>query len=275
MHALRQIARRRRGISSSLDSGLTGRNALVYKYVAMGAAHPDLLRRESRHPSAQEQAYVYLRRAILSGKLQGGARLRQDAIAEHLRISRIPVRDALGRLHAEGLVTLQSNRSMVVTELGPAEVMEIFEIRAALEGLALRLALPHLRGEVLHEIDDLLRRMNRVVDDTETWIERHEAFHEYLHNWSGRPRLVAQIRQLRAAVQPYLRLYVEWKTNPERHGYEHESIVAAVLGGNPREVDEIMRGHVMRTATKVTEFLGTVREGALAPSTPTGSRSPT
>lgn len=236
-------------------------------YVVMVNAYPGLLLGESRHPSAQEHAYQYLRRAILSGSLQGGTRLRQDAIAEHLKISRIPVRDAIGRLHAEGLVTLQSNRSMVVTELGPAEVMEIFEIRAALEGLALRLALPHLRGEVLHEIDDRLRRMNRVVDDTETWIERHEAFHEYLHYWSGRPRLVAQIRQLRATVQPYLRLYVEWKTNPERHGFEHEAIVAAVLSGHARQVDEIMQGHVMRTATKVTEFLRTVRDGAAAPST--------
>ena len=84
------------------------------------------------------------------------------------------------------------------------------------------LALPHLRGELLHEIDDLLRRMNRVVDEHELWIERHDAFHDYLHYWSGRPRLVAQIRQLRAAVQPYLRLYVEWKTQTEKHGYEHE-----------------------------------------------------
>ena len=66
--------------------------------------------------------------------------------------------------------------------------------------------------------------MNRVVDEHELWIERHDAFHDYLHYWSGRPRLVAQIRQLRAAVQPYLRLYVEWKTQTEKHGYEHEEI---------------------------------------------------
>jgi DNA-binding GntR family transcriptional regulator len=227
----------------------------------------DLLAGETTSRSAQERAYEYLRRAILSGELPGGVCLRQDSIAEHLRISRIPVRDAIGRLHAEGLITL-SNRRMVVTELGPTEVMEIFEIRAVLEGLALRLALPQLRGEFLHGVEDLLRRMNRVVDDTEIWIERHEAFHDYLDRLSGRPRLVTQIRHLRATVQPYLRLYVEWRANTTRHGYEHEAILAAVLDGNARRADEIMQGHVMRTATKVTEFLRNLRTGAEAPATP-------
>ena len=225
----------------------------------MAPAPYTLLPGERRHGSAQDHAYEYLRAAILSGDLRGGTRLRQEAIAAALKISRIPVRDAIGRLHAEGLVTLQPSRGAVVTQLEPADVMEIFEIRAALEGLALRLALPHLRGEVLHDLDDRLRRMNRAVDDTEAWITRHDGFHDHLHEWSGRPRLVANIRQLRAAAQPYLRLYVDWKENPERHGYEHEAIVAAVRRGDAREADEVMQGHVMRAATKITEFLRTVR----------------
>jgi DNA-binding GntR family transcriptional regulator len=237
-------------------------------YVAMLPGDHGRLRDEPRRSSAQEHAYQYLKRAIFAGKLPGGTPVRQDAIAKQLDISRIPVRDAIGRLHAEGLVTQRANRSMVVTELGPTEVMEVFEIRAALEGLAFRLALPHLRGELLHEIDDLLRRMNRVVDEHELWIERHDAFHDYLHYWSGRPRLVAQIRQLRAAVQPYLRLYVEWKRQTEKHGYEHEEIVAAVRSGNQREAEELMRGHVMRSAVKITQFLRTARINASSPPTP-------
>jgi DNA-binding GntR family transcriptional regulator len=225
----------------------------------MTTVSPGLLPGEGRHASAQDHAYQHLRSAILSGELPGGTRLRQESLAERLKMSRIPVRDAIGRLQAEGLVTLQPNRGVVVTQLEPADVMEVFEIRAALEGLALRLALPHLRGEVLHEIDDLLRRMNRAVDDTEVWIARHDAFHDYLQGWSGRPRLVAHIRQLRAAAQPYLRLYVDWKTSTTPHGYEHEAVLAAVRGGDAREVDAVMQGHVMRAATKITEFLRNVR----------------
>jgi DNA-binding GntR family transcriptional regulator len=214
---------------------------------------------DRRTASAQDLAYNFLRTAILSGQRPGGARIRQEAIAAELKISRIPVRDAIGRLLGEGLLTVQPHGGVVVTELGASEVMEIFEMRASLEGLAVRLAMPRLQGEVLHEIQDLLRRMNRAVDDMEVWIPRHEAFHDYLQEWSGRPRLVAHIRQLRAAVQLYLRLYVEWRENPEQHGYEHEAIVDAVASGDARRADEVMQGHVMRAATKITEFLRTVR----------------
>jgi DNA-binding GntR family transcriptional regulator len=224
-------------------------------------------RSDPRHKTAHDQAYDFLRSAILSGRLRGGARLHQAAIAQRLKMSRIPVRDAIGRLHSEGLVTVQPNRTVVVTELGPDEIMEIFEIRAALEGLAVRLALPRLHGEILVELEHLLQRMDRAVDDVEGWIDRHDAFHDYLHQWSDRPRLLAQIRQLRAAGQPYFRLYVEWKKNPEFHGYEHRAILEAVAEGDARKADLIMQGHVMRAATKITEFLRDVKATSPAPQT--------
>ncbi|MFI5293267.1 MAG: GntR family transcriptional regulator, partial [Candidatus Limnocylindrales bacterium] len=72
----------------------------------MSVASRGLVQGDARHFSAQDHAYQFLRGAILSGQLQGGVRLRQEAIARHLQISRIPVRDAIGRLHAEGLVAL-------------------------------------------------------------------------------------------------------------------------------------------------------------------------
>ena len=156
----------------------------------------------------------------------------------------------------------------IAQHLGASYAYEFLRAAAALEALAVRVALPNLRDEALYEIDDLLRRMNRAVDDTETWIARHDAFHDFMHESSGRPRLVAQIRQLRAAVQPYLRLYVEWKNNPTRHGFEHEAIAAAVVSGDAGKAEEIMHGHVMRAATKITEFLHTVRAGADAAPAP-------
>ena len=209
----------------------------------------------SRDSSAQEYAYQVLRASILSGRFPGGTRLRQEQIADDLKMSRIPVRDAIQRLHGEGLVTVQPNRAVVVTELAPGEVMEIFEIRAVLEGRAVRFATPRVRGEVLIELEDLLRRMDRVTLDIEAWVPRHDAFHAFLDHWSGRPRLVAQIGQLRAAVQPYLRLYVEWRKNQQLHGFEHQAIVAAIASGDARRAEEIVEGHVMRAATKITEFL--------------------
>src|ERR1700758_2110404 len=79
-----------------------------------------------------------LREKILTGELREGEQLRQDAIASEFQISRIPVREALSHLAAEGLITIVANRGAVVSSLSPDEIMEMFETRAALECYMLR-----------------------------------------------------------------------------------------------------------------------------------------
>ena len=85
-----------------------------------------------------------LREAIVRGIFQEGQSLRQDEIATQFGVSRIPVREALRQLEAEGLVTLHLNRGAMVSALSPAEAQEIFEIRSALEVKAIQLAIPKL-----------------------------------------------------------------------------------------------------------------------------------
>ncbi len=96
------------------------------------------------HKTAQEEAYFYLRESILSGSLPGGTRLDISQIATHLGMSRMPVREALRQIASEGLVVIRPNRGVVVTQLTPEDVLEIFEMRAVLEGLAAHLARPRL-----------------------------------------------------------------------------------------------------------------------------------
>src|SRR4051812_43293251 len=94
-------ARRRRVLDAAARFGI--------HVCAMTTVLRGLVPGESRRASAQDHAYHFLRAAIVSGELRGGERLLQEAIAEQLKISRIPVRDAIGRLHAEGLVTVHPN----------------------------------------------------------------------------------------------------------------------------------------------------------------------
>src|SRR5277367_5524750 len=86
-----------------------------------------------------------LRDKILHGELREGEQLRQDAIAAEFQISRIPVREALSHLAAEGLITIVANRGAVVSALSPDEIMQLFETRAVLECYMLRQAIPNLR----------------------------------------------------------------------------------------------------------------------------------
>ena len=105
-----------------------------------------------------------LRDKILGGELLEGEQLRQDAIAAEFQISRIPVREALSHLAAEGLVTLVANRGAVVSALSPEEIMELFETRAVLECYMLRCAIPGMRPEDFQRAEDILRQYEESLE---------------------------------------------------------------------------------------------------------------
>src|SRR5438093_1254358 len=98
-----------------------------------------------------------LREKILRGQIKAGEQLRQHAIAAELHVSRIPVREALRQLEAEGLVTIIDHRGAVVSGLSPEEILEMFEIRMVLESYLLRLSIPRLTDEDLKRSEQTLR----------------------------------------------------------------------------------------------------------------------
>src|SRR5258708_32724399 len=99
-----------------------------------------------------------LRERILSGELQEGEQLRQEAIAAEFEISRIPVREALSHLAGEGLVKIVGNRGAVVAALSPEEIMQLFETRAVLESYMLRQAIPRITDKHLRHTEQILVR---------------------------------------------------------------------------------------------------------------------
>lgn len=205
--------------------------------------------------SAKYTAWKHIRTRILDGSLHGGERLNPQRIADELGLSRMPVREAVQQLQTEGLVTILPNRAAVVTLLGPDEVRELFEIRAVLEGLAVRLAAPALRGPLAEELEDACSRLDRVRADPRKWLQRHDEFHDFICLQSGRPRLHADLRRLRAAVHPYLLLYIDVYHATEMVGFEHGALVDVIVGATDAQIETCMRDHVMSAAAGVLEFL--------------------
>ena len=158
--------------------------------------------------TAQDHAQAYLRDRIISGEIPGGARLKAEELAQRLKISRIPIREALRQLHAEGLVEIRRNYGASVVALNPSDILELFSIRSVLEGLACREAVSHFEKKDLKALDDLLMRMQSKQRDPVTWIERHDRFHHYLCGLARMPRLSQQITLLWNQTLPYIRLYV-------------------------------------------------------------------
>src|SRR5438132_14032202 len=99
-----------------------------------------------------------LREEIIRGTIPEGAQLRQDAIATQYGVSRIPVREALRQLDAEGLIAIVPNRGAIVPALSPDDIGELFSIRALLEPEVLKLSIPHLTQEDFGEAAKLPRK---------------------------------------------------------------------------------------------------------------------
>jgi DNA-binding GntR family transcriptional regulator len=214
---------------------------------------PDAFVSESAPP--QQRARAYLREQILAGNFPAGMRLKPEEIASKLGVSRMPVRDALQQLHSEGLVVIRPNRGAVVTSLTSNEVLELFEIRAALEGLAARHACEHYTDDVMTQLELMLRGMNDALDDLPLWLERHDLFHETLLAPSGRRRLLMQIRNSRQAVLPYVRLYIAIYDQIEMPSAEHAMLLSIARRGNPDLFEATVRDHVLSAGRGVTSFL--------------------
>lgn len=208
-----------------------------------------MLHRHQQSP--QELAYRFIRDGIVSGRYEGGARIKSELVAEALGISRMPVREALRQLDAEGLVTLRPNRGAVVTNLTPDDLLELFSIRAVLEGLAAYHAASRIRPEALFDLEHQISRMALVRHDYRLWIEAHDAFHESLCSFSGLQRVCAQLINIRQQVRPYLRLYAEQHSDPEIAGHEHQVLVDRLKNGDPTAAETAMRNHVLSNGASV------------------------
>lgn len=215
----------------------------------------------TRPQTAEQYVYGYLRDSILNGKLRGGDRIDQEKTARELVVSRMPVREAIRRLDSEGLVVHQPHRGVLVTVLGPVAVLELFEMRSVLEGLATSLAVQSMTEESLTALEAQLERMDRVRTNPAAWLQRHDDFHERICTLAHRPRLAKEIRKLRQSVTPYIRLYLAAYSDVEMPGFEHRALLDAIRRRDPQIAERTIREHVMSAARGVIEFLKTTTPG--------------
>jgi DNA-binding GntR family transcriptional regulator len=160
-----------------------------------------------------------LRSAILRGKLKSGQSLKQDEIATEFKVSKIPVREALVQLQAEGLVRLIPSRGAIVSSLTLAEVDEIYTMRHALEPIALRRAIPNMTAADFDEMEHLLNKIDHETDLSK-WAERNWEFHEALYRPANMPHLLQTTRELHNNVVRFLIYYIsdtQLKKSQQQH----------------------------------------------------------
>ncbi len=197
-----------------------------------------------------------LRVAILQGELKSGQPLPQDEVAAQFGVSKIPIREALVQLKAEGLVTFYPNRGAFVSELVAEEVDEIYAMRIALETLALRRAIPNITKADFVRLESLIT----IMDDERkalAWSELNWEFHAALYAPCRMPRLLDQIRALHVNVQRYVVVYL---TSTDYHAEaqrQHRVILKACQRGNADVAAEQLAKHLKQAATKMVALLST------------------
>lgn len=187
-----------------------------------------------------------LRAAIVDGIYLPGDRLTLKDLTERFDVSATPVRTALVNLANEGLVTTESHRGSSVTALSELEITDIFDLRARLEELAARAAVPNLSPADLTAMRDLATAMEQ-TDEMSRVIALNNEFHMRLYQSCGRPYLLRLLHSSRLAVQQYMRWYVEDTERLQEAEREHHQIVDACEAGDADGVATLIEHHV-RTA---------------------------
>ncbi|MDR7457613.1 MAG: GntR family transcriptional regulator [Armatimonadota bacterium] len=188
----------------------------------------------------------HLRDQILANALAPGTPLHEEEIAAQLGISRAPVREALRLLAAEDLVTIAPRRGAIVKALSPQEFLDAYQVREALEVLAIRLAIPRLADADLQGLRDLHGEMMLAAAraDVEGFFEANTAFHTALVEASGNARLAELYRLLMNQLRRYRMRSMSLRGGLERSIAEHAAILEAVTRRDSETASRLLGEHI-------------------------------
>lgn len=213
-----------------------------------------------------EQVYQFLRGEILSERAAPGSELAEVAIAETLGISRGPVREAMGRLRAEGLVEVRPRRGAVVASLSKQEFLEAYQVRIALEVMGIKEGVPRLTPEALEAIKELMVEMDEraVVDDEVGFFALNRRLHRALCELSGNDTLLDIYDRLIARMVRYSHRSAALRGDLVSSTAEHKAILGAVKRGDATEAARLMEEHINIPLSRVQELTDEEWEGLSA-----------
>jgi DNA-binding GntR family transcriptional regulator len=188
-----------------------------------------------------------LREDICAGRFEDGSPLVQDDLAHRLGVSKIPIREALRLLEAEGVVVFLPNRGAIIHRMSPDEAREITEMRLSLEPAVLRRAVPHFdRQHARHAM-----RILEDLEDVSTPAKQSALnwqFHAALYFPANRPRQIAVVRGLHVQIDRYMRLILAGLKHQRRSQAEHGALLDACIARRSAQAARILEAHIETAA---------------------------
>jgi len=211
--------------------------------------------RPVRASTLQDSVYQELFQAIVSGRIEPGERIVLETLANQLGVSIMPVREAIRKLEAGNLVTIQ-NRRIVVNKLSPKNIKDILKVRLMLEGYAASEAARIRKEEIIPLLEELLVEMSR-TEDIEEYLKANRRFHNTIYNECDNPALVEVIDSLWERYSPYLHILldnlIDWR-QPE-FTRNHNEMLKAVRHGDPAGAKKWVEQDLLDAAESVLNMM--------------------
>lgn len=205
----------------------------------------------------RDMVFDVLMNAIMNGQLSPGERLLEVQLADEMGVSRTPVREAIRRLELEGFVIMVPRKGAYVAGLSVDDVECVYEIRIALESLAVRLAASRMTDEDYQLLDDLAARMTATWQEgnVEQWVALDAQFHELLYKFSRNERLVQMMSNIMEQLSRYRIISLADMTVRRNSLSEHQALIEALKQRDSAAAEAAAAKHIENTKCSLVNML--------------------
>ncbi|MFT5789433.1 MAG: DNA-binding GntR family transcriptional regulator [Shewanella sp.] len=206
------------------------------------------------HKTRTQVVVEVLREKILSGEIAAGMPLRQSALADEMNVSRIPVREALLQLEAEGLVKFEAHKGATATILSAVQVTELFDLRALIETDLLAKAIPNMTEDDLMEAEGILDSLDVAFQDKdqiERWSGLNSQFHTCLYRAADRPHTIEVVNGLNTNCDRYVRLQLFLASGIPKAQQDHRELLDYCKKGDVDNAVALLRSHILHAAEAI------------------------
>ena len=202
---------------------------------------------------------------IATGKLTPGQHLDEAELALQYGVSRTPVREALIQLASMGIIVIRPRRGAVVAEIGPQQLVEMFEVMAEFESMAGRLAARRMSPDEHAQLLTAHRACDAAckVQDADAYFYQNELFHDAIYAGSHNVFLAEQARALHRRLRPYRRLQLRVRDRLSSSFDEHDAVVASIVAGDGERTAELLRGHIMIQGQRFADLMASLDQLAV------------
>ncbi|MEH7392025.1 GntR family transcriptional regulator [Bacillus sp. JJ1503] len=187
--------------------------------------------------------YENIKHAIIEGDIEPGTRLTETKVGEQMNVSTTPVREAFRRLASEGLLKIIPWRGAIVQEFSGQELIEVYQCRESLEGLAIKLAIETIDSEGIEKLESLVEE-SKETDDLSEYVEINSTIHNTILEYAQNETLSNLLGQLNDVIYHNRNMSSYSKQRRNEIYYEHLQIVSAIKNGDKEQAQKAMELHV-------------------------------